>query len=282
MTENKSIVAIIKEELASSTASIPVFHAVALRLQQVLSRPDFSVASVDRLISADTGLASQVLRVANSSFYSGLSKVGTINDAIIRLGSREVANIAMLATQQDQYRSDDPGYNALMQTLWKHAFCCAVGSKWLALKLGYGALAQEAFLAGLLHDIGKLFLLKVMEQVCRTERLRSGATQAVLNEVLSSMHVEQGHLLMQQWHLPEIYCEVVAGHQAERWDNGNPLLAMVRLANQTCRKLGIGVVSDPTLLLFASSEAQMLGLKEINLAELEIVVEDALKQPFAG
>ena len=282
MSENQSIVDLIKEQLASGASSVPVFHAVALRLQQVLARANFSVEEVNRLISADTGLASQVLRVANSSYYSGLSKVGTIQEAIIRLGSREVASIAMLATQKDQYRSDDPKFNSIMQVLWKHAFCCAAGSKWLALKAGYDMLAQEAFLAGLLHDIGKLFLLKVMEEVCNEKRLRVGATPAILGEVLSSMHVEQGHLLMQQWHMPEVYCEVVAGHEAEQWDHGNALLAMVRLANQTCRKLAIGMHSDPSLMLFASAEAQVLGVKEIALAELEIVVEDALKQPMPG
>jgi HD-like signal output (HDOD) protein len=280
MSENRSIVELIKEQLATGRDRIPVFHAVALRLQQVLARPDFKVEDVNRLISADTGLVSQVLRVANSSYYSGLSKVGTIQEAIIRLGSSEVANIAMLATQQDQYRSDDPRFNTIMQTLWKHAFCCAAGSKWLALKAGYDTLAQEAFLAGLLHDIGSLFLLMVVEEISKVQQ--GGVPQAIVTEVLSSLHVEQGYQLMQQWHMPEIYCQVVAGHEAEKWDQGNALLAIVRLADQTCQKLGIGMDADPTLVLLASAEAQMLGLKEIALAELEIVVEDALKLPMSG
>ena len=282
MPENQSIVDLIKEQLASGTTSLPVFHVVALRLQQVLARPNFNVEEVNRLISSDSGLVSQVLKVANSSYYSGLSKVGTIHEAIIRLGSQEVANIAVLATQQDQYRSDDPKFNAIMQNLWTHAFCCAVGSKWLALKSGFELLAQEAFLAGLLHDIGNLFLLKVMEEISKAKLLQEGATPAILSEVLSSMHVEQGCQLMKQWHLPEIYCQVVAGHEAEQWDHGNALLAIVRLADQTCKRLGIGVHPDPSLLLFASAEAQLLGLKEIALAELEIVMEDALKKPMSN
>jgi HD-like signal output (HDOD) protein len=282
MSENLSIVELIKEQLASGGTSVPVFHGVALRLQQVLARPNFSLEEVSRLINADTGLASQVLRIANSPYYAGLSKVGTLQEATVRLGSREVSNIAMLATQKDQYRSDDPRYNAIMQILWKHSFCCAVGSKWLALKSGYEILAPEAFLAGLMHDIGKLFLLKVMEDVGKAKRLQGGVTSALLTEVLDSMHVEQGHQLMQGWHMPEIYCEVVAGHEAEQWDHGNSLLAIVRLADQTCKRLGVGMSADPNLLPFASAEAQVLGMKEIALAELEIVIEDALKNPLTG
>jgi len=280
MVEERSIVEHITDQLASGTTSVPVFHAVALKLQQVLARPDFRLEEVNRLISADPGLVSQVLRVANSSYYAGLSKVGTMHEAIVRLGSREVASIAMVATQQDLYRSDDPRFNAMMQTLWKHAFCCAVGSRWLAQKTGYDMLVQEAFLAGLLHDVGNLFLLKLMEQIGKAKQLPGGLNQAIISEVLASMHVEQGYQLLMAWHLPEAYCAVVAGHEAEQWDQANPLLAMVRLADQSCKKLGIGMHKDPSLYLLGSAEAQVLGLKEIALAELEIVLEDALKIPM--
>lgn len=282
MIQQSSIVEVIKGRLAAGTLSVPVFHVVAIKLQQILMRPDYNIKEVHQLLNADPGLATGVLRAANSAFYSGLSKVSTIREAIIRLGSKEVANLAMLTTQQDLYRSSDTKYNAIMQTLWKHSYCCAVGSKWLAHKVGFGAQAQEAFLGGLLHDLGKLFLLKCMEELSREQQLQGGASQAVLREVLSTLHVEQGHQLMVQWQMPQVYCDIVAGHEQERWDQGNVLLAMVRLSNLACRKLGIGINRDPSVLLFASTEAQTLGLKETALAELEIVIEDALKVPMSA
>lgn len=282
MTQESSIVEVLKARLAAGTLNVPVFHVVALKLQLALSNPDFSIKEVHHLLNADPGLATGVLRTANSAFYSGLSKVSTIREAIIRLGSKEVANLAMLTTQQALYRSDDPKYNAIMQTLWKHSFCCAVGSRWLAQKVGFAGQAQEAFLGGLLHDLGKLFLLKCMEEVCREKQLKGSTSQAVLREVLTSLHVEQGHQLMIQWQMPQIYCDIVAGHEQERWDQGNVLLAMVRLTNLACRKLGVGMNKDQSVLLFASNEAQTLGLKETALAELEIVIEDALKVPMAA
>jgi HD-like signal output (HDOD) protein len=281
MTENNSLVDILKERLGSGELSVPVFHAVAAKLQQVLSRPDFTIEEVHQLINADPGLATQVLRTANSAFYAGLTKVGTIREAIIRLGAKQVANIAMLTTQQELYRSDDVKYNAVMQALWKHAFCCAVGSRWLAQKTGFKEQAPEAFLGGLLHDVGKLFLLKVMEEISREGAFKGGATPAVVAEVLRSLHVEQGHQIMVRGHMPQVYCDIVIGHQDEQWDHGNSLLAMVRLSNLACRKLGIGVRSDNTVVLPGSPEAQALGLKEVVAAELEIVLEDALKVPMA-
>jgi len=266
---------VIEDRLDSGAVGIPVFHAVALKLQQVLERPEFSMDDVHQLINADPGLASQVLRAANSALYSGLSKVSTIREAIVRLGAKEVANLAMLTTQRDLYGSDDANCNSLMQNLWRHSFCCAVGSKWLAQKAGLAALAQEAYMAGLLHDIGKLFILKVLEEISGGPTFKWSDRPAVLNEILTKLHVERGCQLMVQWHMPQVYCDVVAGHEDGQWDQGNPLLTTVRLANLACRKLGIGTLNDPLLMLFSSPEAHVLGIKEVALAELEIVLEDA-------
>lgn len=282
MTEKRSIVEVISEHLSGNNLDVPVFHTVALKLQQVLSRPDFTHDDVAQLIIADPGVASQVLRVANSVLYAGLSKITTIRDAAIRLGAKEVSNIAMLATQQDFYRSDNAQLSQIMQTLWQHALCCAIGTRWLASKTGYGALSQEGFLAGLLHDIGKLFLLKVLDELNKSGELGVSISPALVSEVLNSMHVEQGYTLMKKWNMPDMYCEVVRDHHIEDWKQGNALLALVRIVNQACNKMGIGMRPDPTLVLFATNEAQVLGTKEIILAELEIVIEDTLKMVSLG
>jgi HD-like signal output (HDOD) protein len=282
MTENRSIVEVINDYLTSGNPGAPIFHVVALKLQQVLARQDYSIDEVNQLITSDPGLAGQVLRVSNSAFYAGLTKVTTIHEAIVRLGAREVANITMLATQQDLYRSTDPQFNAIMQTLWRHALCCAIGTRWLAGKTGYVTLAQEAFLAGLLHDIGKLFLLRILEEISRTGKSGGVISPALLVEVFGSMHAEHGYQIMQRWNMPETYCDVVHSHHTEQWDQGNTLLTLVRLVDQACNKVGVGMRPDPGLVLFAAAEAQVLGVKEITLAELEIVIEDALVQVLSG
>jgi putative nucleotidyltransferase with HDIG domain len=278
MTGEKPLVDIINDYLAIKTLDIPVFHAVALKMQQILAKPNFTIDEVTQTIVADQALTSQVLRVANSSFYAGLNKVANIKDAIVRLGAQEVANIAMMATQLELHRSTDKTFDPFVKSLWKHALVCAIGSKWLSEKIGCDNLAQEAFLAGLLHDIGKLFLLKVIEEISSSGQYQVTFSPALISEVLVSMHVEQGFQLMQKWNLPEAYCEVARDHHAEEWARGNTLLAVVRLVNKACHKLGIGLIHEPDLVLFTTPEVQILGLKEIVLAELEIVLEDTIQK----
>lgn len=85
MANTMSLVDIIHEHLVSEELHLPVFHHVALRLQDMLGKDDYNLQQVAALVMEDQYLASQVLRVANSAFFSGLSKASTIKDAIVRL-----------------------------------------------------------------------------------------------------------------------------------------------------------------------------------------------------
>jgi len=275
MSTEKPLIALVQEHLAGDLSELPVFHSVAVRLQQTLSKHDFTIDEVLDLISEDQSLAGKVLKVANSSFYAGLSKVATIKEAIVRLGAQEIANVAMLASQFESYKSTNEILNNNMQGLWSHAFSCAVGAKWLARKAGYIDLASQAFMGGLLHDIGKLALLKVLDDVIRGGESRITLTKPLIDEILISMHEEVGYNLMRSWSLPETYATIAIQHHTAEFDSSNILLVVVRLANEACRKVGKDITHHSDISLISCPEVQALGVKEITLAELEIIVEDA-------
>jgi HD-like signal output (HDOD) protein len=278
MTTGKPLVELIKDRLAGDLRGLPVFHSVAIKLQQMLASRDFRIEEVIRLISEDQSLASQVLKVGNSSYYTGLSKVATIKDAVIRLGAQEIANLVMMASQVELYRSGNPVLDNAMQRLWDHTLACATGAKWLASKAGYSPLATEAFMGGLLHDIGKLAIIKALDEILQAGGTKANVSEILINEILETMHEEVGHRLMLSWSLPETYCSITINHHRPDYDGNDILLVIVRLANLACRKVGKDLSPDPTVALVGASEAQFLGVKEITLAELEIIVEDAAAQ----
>jgi HD-like signal output (HDOD) protein len=275
MLAEKSLVDSIHERVSAKALQLPVFHHVALKLTNVLAKEDYSIAQVAQMISEDQALSSHVLRLSNSTFFGGLSKVTTIRDAIVRLGARQVTNVVTVVAQSQQYCTKDKSMAAYMQTLWKHSLGCALGTKWFAEKTGYKELAQEGLLAGLLHDIGQLFLLKILEDVHASEPQIS-LSKPVILEVFQHMHVEQGAILMQHWNIPELYGEIVRQHHDEIYDTSNTLLLLVRLVDMACRKVGIGLHHDPSIVLATTAEAQALGAKEMVLSELEIMLEDAM------
>jgi HD-like signal output (HDOD) protein len=271
----RSLLELIKEQLATTKTQLWVNPGIALKIQELLREPDFSIEQVARLILKDQALSSQILRVANSSFFSGLKKIGTISDAIVRLGAKQILNCVMVVSQKNLYHSRNEEINRQLAALWEHALGCAVGTKWLAEKMGYRELAQEGFLAGLLHDIGKLFLLNVVDNLHHTGKFDVDLSGPLVQEILETMHTEYGHRLLAQWNLPETYIDIARYHHAETPDPHNTLLLALRIVNLTCRKLGLGLTHDPTLILAVAPEVHSLGIKEVTLAELEIVIEDS-------
>jgi HD-like signal output (HDOD) protein len=263
----------IENVIASGEITLPVFNPTALRVQQELIKKEPDTRILEQLITGDQSLSSQVLRMANSAFYRGLSNVLTVKAAIIRLGMREIGRIVLLSASKNQFRSADPEINKVMKKLWQHSAGCALAANWLAKRCKFADLGSQAFFAGLLHDVGKLFVLMVIEQVKRKNKALA-LTDALFLEAVDTLHTKQGFALMQQWHMPEQYCLIVRDHHEPGVDAKNYLLLIVRLANMTCHKLGITLTPEPALNLAATVEAGVFGLTEIDLAELEVTLED--------
>jgi HD-like signal output (HDOD) protein len=282
MAQQESFIEIIDKHLASSKARLPVFNTTALRIQQEIAKPEPDIRLVERLIVSDQSLTAKVLSVSNSSFYKGLNQVATVRNAIVRLGINEVSNIVMLVTHENNFRSKDPLVHGVMRALWRHSVGCAMGSNWLAKHCGLHGLAHEAFFAGLLHDVGKLFILNVIDELKNSPDLDIQPSDALLIEAMDSLHANHGYLLMMRWNLPEKYCDVVRDHHHEQLDSKNMLQILVRLADKACLKLGIGMVKDPALVLGATPEAEALHISEVDLARLEIKLEDSQVFEAAG
>jgi HD-like signal output (HDOD) protein len=276
MEKIQSFMEIVSESLASEKTVLLHFDRNSMNIQQEIARSDPDVNHIEKLIASDQALTGQVLRTANSGFYIGLSKVSTIHDAIVRLGIKEVADLVTLVTHRESFRAKDPAMRKIMEKLWRHSVGCAVASRWLAKRCGFRELSSEAFIAGLLHDVGKLFLLTVIESIKKMKKTDLDPSAQLLEEVMNTMHMEQGYLLMKNWNLPESFCEVARDHHLEEIDPHKSLLVLVRVANHACNKMGIGMKEDPSISLAATTEAHQLGLSEVLAAELEIKIEDAM------
>ncbi len=280
MNQDKSFIEIVDTHLASSNARLPVFNATALRIQQEIAKDESDLQLIEKLIVSDQALTAKVLSVSNSAFYKGLQQVSTVRNAVVRVGINEVSNIVMLITHESNFRSKDPFMQGIMRKLWRHSVACAMGSNWLAKQCGLHSLAHEAFFAGLLHDVGMLFILTVIDDLKHSNEIEIQPSDALLVEAMNTLHTHHGHSLMSHWNLPEKYSQIARDHHQEEFDGNNSLLALVRLADMACCKLGIGLDKDPSLVLIASPEAETLHISEVDLARMEIMLEDS--QVFEG
>jgi HD-like signal output (HDOD) protein len=280
MNQDKSFIEIVDTHLASSNARLPVFNTTALRIQQEIAKDESDLQVIEKLIVSDQALTAKVLSISNSSFYKGLQQVSTVRNAIVRVGINEVSNIVMLITHESNFRSKDPFVQGIMRKLWRHSVACAMGSNWLAKQCGLHSLAHEAFFAGLLHDVGMLFILTVIDDLKHSNEIEIQPSDALLVEAMNTLHTHHGHSLMSHWNLPEKYSQIARDHHQEEFDENNLLLALVRLADMACCKLGIGLDKDPSLVPIASPEAETLHISEVDFARMEIMLEDS--QVFEG
>lgn len=276
---NKSLAEIIKEMIDADRVRLPVHPRLARQVSTCLATEGPESKQLWSLVSRDPALLCNLFRAANSSFFAGLQKTLSVEDAVTRLGgvkARQVIERACLEGAGCPQGELLPRY---MPSLWQHGQGCALGARWLANRCGYQGIAEQACLAGLLHDVGKQFLLAALAGIASCDEFDMTLSEQLVQEVLASMHVEQGLRLFEEWNLPEAYKEVVADHHIEELDTQNIIVVLVKLANKGCRKLGLGLTKQPDIVLPTTGEAQFLGIGEVALAEFEIMLED---QFFGG
>jgi putative nucleotidyltransferase with HDIG domain len=256
--------------------TLPVFSDVALQVQAAAREDRFDMTKIEQGIDSDPALVAEILRAANSAFFGGLSEVSSVRTAILRLGLQRVANLVLLATEKSRYVARQATIARLMKDLWHHSSACALASEWIARRARYPQFGEAAFIGGLVHDIGKLFLLRVLDEMAREHPEEGVVSMDLVTEVLDQAHAEIGFRLLVSWNLPEVYQTIVRDHHAEPSDHTNIPLQIVRLANRACNKVGIGLRPDPSMVLGAASESAVLGLNEVAVAELEITLEDVM------
>jgi putative nucleotidyltransferase with HDIG domain len=273
MTAPVSLIDAINRYIESDKITLPVFNSIAARIQEEMARQEPSLETIEKIIASDQALSSQVLKIANSAFYRGLVEVGTVRLAITRLGIKEIEKIVLLATSQQHFKSTDKTLNQVMKKLWQHSVGCAYGAVWLTKRREFGVEQSQAFFGGLFHDVGKLLILVVIEHIKREDSTFK-ITEALLMDAMAQLHAREGAKLLKQWNMPEYFSVIARDHHAPEIDDKNYLLLLIRMANQVCHKLGIGLEKNEALILPATLEANLLKLTEIDLAELEIALED--------
>lgn len=264
----------VRKLLASQPIELPIFHPVALKLQRMLSNYDFTIEEVALVANEDMSLATQMLKIANSPMYMGRTKVATIKEAVIRLGAQQVINIAIAASQSAAHESVNPALDRYMKALWLHSHGAALGARWLALNCGMRGVADESYLAAMLHDVGKLYLLKSIERLVNAGVISSMFDDELIMEIFEVMHVEQGFRLMQHWNFPAMYCDIIKNHHTDEWDTVNKMLAIVRFVNMACHRVGLGLKHEPDLALISTPEAAVLDIGEFQIAELLALLDE--------
>ncbi|MBM9538237.1 HDOD domain-containing protein [Desulfobulbus alkaliphilus] len=272
MANKHTFVALLKKHIESERLTLPIFDAVSLKIQLELVKKEPNLRVIERLIIADQALSSHLIRIANSVQYQGLVPTKTVKAAIIRIGMLEVARIVSADIHKKKARAHDSQIDAIMKKLWQHSVGCAFAAAFLSRRLDFGIMRDEAFFAALFHDVGKLLILKVIDEIKQKGKAISLNNDLLFN-ALDKLHAEQGYLLLQRIKMPPLFAAVARDHHLLDYDRNNYILVLVKMANTFCHWLGIGLINDPAIDILKTEEAVRLNLSTTDLTALKEFLE---------
>lgn len=193
-------------ELIEQANALAPLSVSAVRLSQLVSDPECPLEDVAELIAFDQALTLKLLRAANSAASASAAPVGTVREAVIRMGTAQVLALAVAAGARPFLQPCIPAYELAEGALWRHSVAAAVATEAMQ-GLGAFEVPPEAFTAALLHDIGKLVMGRfltpeVLGFIRRAQEAEHFSRLEAESLLVEANHAELGALVAQHWRLP--------------------------------------------------------------------------------
>lgn len=281
----------IKEAVVEKNIEIPLLPHAATQVLQLSSNPNATFVDMEKVIIGDQVIAASLLKVANSAFYRGATQITSLRDAMSRIGLRALKNLVMsLSMQSKVFRV--AGYDDLMSRIWDHSISCAAVAQALAKQLDRDA--DQAFLGGLLHDIGKPIIVNVMahyqKELIQKQKtslkphgprpdlkkleksLQVELQDALLPLFFAEYHAKVGALVAARWKLP-LYLMSITQHHHDpvQAKEDQALVLLVHCANKLCHHFGYGHEEEP-IILHHDKALQKLGFSEEKAKQLNEII----------
>lgn len=258
--------------IAGKIQGLPTLPAMLNTINRMVMNPRTTAREVAQIISTDPSLTAKVLQVVNSPFYGFPHRITTITHAIVILGFNTIKSILLSSTIFDLFRRDSDSGGFDRAAFWKHSIACGAAAKVLGRRLGYAAL-EEIFIAGLLHDIGKIVLDQFLHEsftgaldlARRKEMLLLDAEQ----ELLGVTHADVGGWLFETWSLSRGLVETTrCHHNTDLAQDHARLAGIVHTADILARAIRYGNGGDAKIPPLREDVWTSLGLETSSFDDL--------------
>jgi putative nucleotidyltransferase with HDIG domain len=239
----------VAEQIAGQVRTLATLPSVALRINRIVGNPRASARTLQAIVEEDPALAANIVRVANSPMFGYAGGVGSLDRAIFVLGFQAVRNIAMATSLSPLLRRHTPAAACVSEQVWRHSLATGVAAT-LVANAADRTIASDAFLAGLLHDIGvsaeaQFDPVGLADAVSRA-RTRPGSCLDIETEIFGTTHQHVGAALLSRWRFPRHLVLVAGAHHAPVHlapaDRRLPML--VYLADWLAAEAGLGFALD--------------------------------------
>ena len=268
----------ILAEAIGEISHIATLPEITLKIIELVEDPSSTAQDLHNLISVDPALCSRVLKVVNSSFYGLPGQIASINRAIVMLGLNAVKNIAIAASLAKLFRGGQLTPYFAARELWDHSIASAAATKMLADKLGFG-LTDEAFLAGLIHDIGFMVEIqydrnKMIDVLDRVQPDSDGNPTGDMleaeTEIFGVTHQDFGFALCERWKFPKTLASVTRYHHnpSAAPSEHRTICELVYVADRIAAEHGQGFPLDLPNLNYDPAILEKLGITKDKLEQI--------------
>ncbi|HBG46136.1 MAG TPA: HD family phosphohydrolase [Deltaproteobacteria bacterium] len=231
------------EDVLSKSLELPVLPATTQKVLVMMADPDISIEKIKRLISADPGLTTKLLKVANSAFYGSYRNIQNLTQAILRLGLNSVRNIVVATSMKNVYKR----FGLTEKLIWEQMLGSALAANVIA-KQTRSSDPEDAFIGGLLHDVGKVVLnnefpdkfAMVMQRVYND----SIPFDVAEREYFDFSQREVGAFIVKKWGFPETLESLIRSFDDPEALSKEKYLSnlgnAITLADRMCQKFGMG------------------------------------------
>ncbi len=247
LNEEKS--KLLWNRLLEDADDLPALPDIVNKVLEQIENPNSSPKDFQDIISKDPVLTAKVLKMANSAYYGFSRKITTISQAIIILGLETLKSLVIAVSTLKYLHQEFDGYGYFRGDLWRHSLATAIGAKQIAKAQGIKE-AETPFIAGLLHDIGKILLGKrigkYMSSIKTIVKNRDISFDIGEKEVLRFNHADIGGALAEYWKLPQVFIDVCKFHHTPlqcTTENLN-IVKIIHVADGIAYKTRMGLGED--------------------------------------
>jgi putative nucleotidyltransferase with HDIG domain len=260
-------------QVIENLKDLPSLPAIVMELLSSLDSEDLDVATLAKKVTQDLALTAKTIRFANSSYYSTLVKVTTIQQAITLMGLSQVKQIVLSAALSGCFPENNcKGFDH--KAFWRHSNAVAFASKLIARRLKFNE--DVAYIGGLLHDLGILALVTLYprqyEEVIQYRKTTLATQKEAEQFVLGIDHTQVGEALASEWNFSDVMKNAISGHHEPDQTGLGFLPSIVHVADGIAHMLGVSTIPDTQTITL-----NVVSWKNLNLdqSSVDTLIEEA-------
>lgn len=268
--------ALTLQQLAKAEIASP--PGIYFQLREVIDDPDGTFEDIGRVISNDPALAARLLKIVNSAFYGMSAKVETIPHALMIIGSDQLSELALATSVVSKFKGI-PKELFDLKGFWIHSLGCGIAARLIAAHKSHEH-PEKLYLAGMLHDIGKLVLLKENPEVYQNVLVKANQSEdksllQVEKEALHYTHAQVGGILLKEWRLPPGLSNAVNyHHEPLKAKTHGREASIVHVADFLMYEMELGRSGEPSIPTLQPEALKLLDLTPDFIKETKTQVEE--------